>query len=144
MRPESPVRAEAWRWGRMDRRVGIRAHRAARRGVLSSLLVAAVLSPVALPTTAERSTVISSGSRRSGAVALTFDDGWGSAACEQIAGMLRTPGAKATFFINGYHLNAHPARWRRTLRGMPVGNHTRSHRDLVEQSDRVVRKQIRP
>jgi peptidoglycan/xylan/chitin deacetylase (PgdA/CDA1 family) len=78
-----------------------------------------------------------------GAVALTFDDGWGEASCERIARTLRSQHVTATFFINGVHLKAQPAFWRHVLRGMPVGNHTASHRDLVEQPSAVVRRQIR-
>jgi peptidoglycan/xylan/chitin deacetylase (PgdA/CDA1 family) len=76
-------------------------------------------------------------------VALTFDDGWGQDACARIVRTLQDHGARATFFINGNHLKADPALWRRILADMPVANHTRSHLDLVEQDDRVVRKQIR-
>jgi peptidoglycan/xylan/chitin deacetylase (PgdA/CDA1 family) len=77
-----------------------------------------------------------------GAVALTFDDGWGEANCERITRTLRSNGAKATFFINGVHLNAQPAFWRRILRGFPVANHTTSHFDLVTLPDSVIRQQI--
>ena len=77
-----------------------------------------------------------------GAVALTFDDGWGEANCERITRTLRANDVSATFFINGVHLNAQPAFWRRILRGFPVGNHTTSHFDLVTQPDSVVRQQI--
>jgi peptidoglycan/xylan/chitin deacetylase (PgdA/CDA1 family) len=77
-----------------------------------------------------------------GAVALTFDDGWGEANCERITRTLRANDVSATFFINGVHLNAQPAFWRRILRGFPVGNHTTSHFDLVTQPDSMVRQQI--
>jgi peptidoglycan-N-acetylglucosamine deacetylase len=77
-----------------------------------------------------------------GAIALTFDDGWGEANCERITRTLRAFGVKATFFINGVHIKAQPAFWRRILRGFPVGNHTVSHYDLVTQPDSVVRDQI--
>jgi peptidoglycan/xylan/chitin deacetylase (PgdA/CDA1 family) len=40
-------------------------------------------------------------------------------------------------------MKADPERWRKILKGMPVGNHTRSHRNLVEASDLIVRKQIK-
>lgn len=86
---------------------------------------------------------ISSGPRSSGAVALTFDDGWGEAACESIARTLRRNDARATFFINGVHIKADPARWRKILRGMPIANHTRSHRNLATASSTDIYKQIR-
>jgi peptidoglycan/xylan/chitin deacetylase (PgdA/CDA1 family) len=77
-----------------------------------------------------------------GAIGLTFDDGWGEASCTHIARTLRANHVKATFFINGVHLKADPAFWRGVLRGMPVGNHTASHKDLTRQSSEVVRRQI--
>ncbi len=87
--------------------------------------------------------VIRSGPRSSGAVALTFDDGYNSSACARIADTLRKHGAVGTFFINGNYLKAEPAKWRRILAGMPVANHTRSHLDLTQVPDRVITKQIR-
>jgi peptidoglycan/xylan/chitin deacetylase (PgdA/CDA1 family) len=85
---------------------------------------------------------ISSAKRGSGAIALTFDDGWGEASCERITRTLRANGVSATFFINGVHLRAQPGFWRRILRGFPVGNHTVSHVDLAGQADSDVRRQI--
>jgi peptidoglycan-N-acetylglucosamine deacetylase len=87
--------------------------------------------------------VVYSGPRSSGAVALTFDDGWGESSCESIARTLRQNGAKGTFFINGVHIKADPARWRRILKDMPVANHTRSHRNLATASSTDIYKQIR-
>ena len=87
--------------------------------------------------------VIRRGPRSSGAVALTFDDGYNSAACAKIARALRQNGAKGTFFINGNHLRKAPETWRRILKGMSVGNHTRSHLFLTKEPDPVVRRQIR-
>ena len=86
--------------------------------------------------------VIRSGPRSSGAVALTFDDGFNSAACRSIADTLRRNDAVGTFFINGMHLLSEPTKWRNILQGMPVGNHTRSHRDLTGEPHPVVKKQI--
>lgn len=87
--------------------------------------------------------IVRSGPRSSGAVALTFDDGFNLGACTRIADTLREHGATGTFFINGNHLKAQPEKWRRVLEGMPVANHTRSHLNLTDQVHRVVRKQIR-
>jgi peptidoglycan/xylan/chitin deacetylase (PgdA/CDA1 family) len=86
--------------------------------------------------------VVRKGPRSSGAVALTFDDGYNVAACASIARTLRRHGAVGTFFINGWHLKAEPNRWRRILEGMEVANHTRSHRDLTKEPHSVVIKQI--
>jgi peptidoglycan/xylan/chitin deacetylase (PgdA/CDA1 family) len=87
--------------------------------------------------------VVTSGRRSIGAVALTFDDGLKVGACRRISDILRKRKSIGTFFINGYHLQSQPRKWRRVLKGMPVGNHTRSHPNLTTQSDLVVSKQIR-
>jgi len=87
--------------------------------------------------------IIRRGPRSSGAVALTFDDGYNSRACASIARTLRERDAIGTFFINGIHLQRDPDKWRRILRGMPVGNHTRSHPFLTREPHPVVRRQIR-
>ena len=68
--------------------------------------------------------VVRSGPRSSGAVALTFDDGFQPAVCANIADALRDQGAVGTFFVNGMHLQSKPARWR----AMPATNSSRSHR----------------
>jgi peptidoglycan/xylan/chitin deacetylase (PgdA/CDA1 family) len=86
--------------------------------------------------------VVRSGPRSSGAVALTFDDGFEPAVCADIADALRDQGAVGTFFVNGMHLQSKPARWRSILEGMPVGNHTRSHHDLLREPHPVVIRQI--
>jgi peptidoglycan-N-acetylmuramic acid deacetylase len=88
-------------------------------------------------------TVVRRGPRASGAVALTFDDGYNVKACASIARTLRRNDAVGTFFINGHWLKREPDRWRRILEGMEVANHTRSHRDLTQEPRRVVVNQIR-
>lgn len=87
--------------------------------------------------------IVRRGPRSSGAVALTFDDGYNAEACASIADTLRRHGAVGTFFINGQWIKGEPKRWRRILRGMEVANHTRSHRNLTKASTRVVVNQIR-
>jgi peptidoglycan/xylan/chitin deacetylase (PgdA/CDA1 family) len=92
----------------------------------------------ALPT----AKVVRRGPASSGAVALTFDDGYNGAACASIARTLRRYDAVGTFFVNGVHLKAQPNLWRRILEGMEVANHTRSHRRLTREPHPVVIKQI--
>jgi peptidoglycan/xylan/chitin deacetylase (PgdA/CDA1 family) len=87
--------------------------------------------------------VVRMGRRDSGAVALTFDDGFNLKACARIADTLRQNGAVGTFFINGNHLKSEPAKWRGILDGMQVANHTRSHHRLTSEPHPVVIKQIR-
>ena len=109
-----------------------------------AVVLAAILVLVAqLPVEAARTSVIHAGPRASGGVALTFDDGWGEASCERIVRTLRRERVTATFFINGVHLRAQPARWRRILKGFPVANHTRSHPNLANVSAYEIRRQLR-
>jgi peptidoglycan/xylan/chitin deacetylase (PgdA/CDA1 family) len=86
--------------------------------------------------------LVRKGPSSSNAVALTFDDGYSSRACSRIANTLRKHHAVGTFFVNGRYLKAEPAKWRRILEGMAVGNHTRSHPDLTSERHPVVIKQI--
>jgi peptidoglycan/xylan/chitin deacetylase (PgdA/CDA1 family) len=107
------------------------------------IVLALLLSLITLaPADAGWATIVKAGPRSSGAVALTFDDGWNVGACARIANILRKRNVIGTFFINGRELKQHPSRWRRILDGMPVGNHTRTHRNLVRQSGEVIRKQL--
>ena len=85
---------------------------------------------------------VSAGRPSSGAVALTFDDGYSRSACAAISSTLRSFGVTGTFFVNGLHVAEAPSRWRTILRGHELGNHTRSHRRLTIESDAVVRQQI--
>ena len=94
-------------------------------------------------TTRSTALVVRRGPRESGAVALTFDDGHNPRACARIADTLRRYDAVGTFFINGHWLKQEPKRWRRILEGMEFANHTRSHRDLTKEPQRVVLNQIR-
>lgn len=86
--------------------------------------------------------VVRKGPRSSGAVALTFDDGYDAKACASIANTLRKHDAVGTFFINGQWMKREPDRWRRILQGMEVGNHTRSHPYLTQAPHPIVINQI--
>lgn len=87
--------------------------------------------------------VVRKGPRSSGAVALTFDDGYNAKSCGSIASTLRRYDAVGTFFINGQWMKREPNRWRRILEGMEVANHTRSHPYLTAEPHPVVINQIR-
>jgi peptidoglycan/xylan/chitin deacetylase (PgdA/CDA1 family) len=115
-----------------------------RSGLVRSALVALVLVIVvgAAPTTAWGGRVVTAGPRSSGAVALTFDDGWDRRTCGRIGRTLRSAGVKGTFFINGTNLRRAPGRWRRILAGMPVGNHTMTHADLLTRSSSAIRWEL--
>ena len=118
-------------------------NRRARSMSTALLLTLSIVLVSSMSASAASATTVTSGARSSGAVALTFDDGFNVAACRSIANTLRSYRAKGTFFINGDVLRQKPAKWRRILKGMPYGNHTRSHRNLTREPDRVAKKQIR-
>jgi peptidoglycan/xylan/chitin deacetylase (PgdA/CDA1 family) len=105
-------------------------------------LTLGLILAAALPASAEDADVVRAGDRTSGAVALTFDDGYDRDACASIARTLRDHGATGTFFVNGNRLKMAPDAWRDILEGHEVGNHTRSHRNLTREPDDIVRKQI--
>ena len=88
-------------------------------------------------------TIVRKGRAASGAVALTFDDGYNRKACARITNILRKHEAVGTFFVNGQWLRREPERWRSILEGMEVANHTRSHRNLTREPHPVVMRQIR-
>lgn len=111
--------------------------------VRAAVLAIVIVLLASLPVRGATATVIKAVPRSSGMVALTFDDGWNRAACSRIADILRARNVKGTFFINGRELNKAPREWRRILKGMPFGNHTRTHKNLVRQPSDVVRRQIR-
>lgn len=87
--------------------------------------------------------LVRKGRPATGAVALTFDDGYNSRACARIGATLRRYDAVGTFFINGQWLKKRPQRWRHILEGMEVANHTRSHPDLTREPHPVVARQLR-
>ena len=61
-------------------------------------------------------------------VALTFDDGPHPEQTPKVLDILKTHGAKATFFVVGKNAEAHPAIIRRIVtEGHLIGNHTYSH-----------------
>jgi peptidoglycan-N-acetylglucosamine deacetylase len=106
----------------------------------ASMETAASPAPAASPE--PQAEIVRAGPPSSGAVALTFDDGYDRRRCGIITNALRESGATGTFFINGIYLKEAPDAWRDTLDGQEVANHTRSHRDLTKETDEVVRKQI--
>lgn len=103
-------------------------------------LAVALLLLVSAPVDA--ASIITSGGSGRREVALTFDDGWSRDACASIADTLRRHDAVGTFFVNGVYVAGAPAKWRSILRGMPVGNHTRSHPDLSRLSSSAIRDEI--
>ena len=73
----------------------------------------------------------SSGSRGSGKIALTFDDGPGEAT-SAILDMLKQAEIRATFFLCGQNVERYPDLARRIAEeGHEIGNHTHSHPRLL-------------
>jgi peptidoglycan/xylan/chitin deacetylase (PgdA/CDA1 family)/LysM repeat protein len=68
-------------------------------------------------------------------VALTFDDGPLPQNTPQVLDVLRARGVKATFFVTGSNVSAHPELVRRIVaEGHAIGNHTWSHSNLDQLS----------
>ena len=80
---------------------------------------------------------------RDSLVALTFDDGPVAALVDSLVDVLRTHGARATFFVTGRELAESPAAGEKLVAaGQELGNHSYSHRRLVLVSARQVREEI--
>jgi peptidoglycan-N-acetylglucosamine deacetylase len=76
-------------------------------------------------------------------VALTFDDGPVPAAAEGVLELLAAEQVRATFFLNGEAVRAHPATAARIIAaGHEVGNHGHTHRALVGQPLALVRAEV--
>jgi len=81
------------------------------------------------------SEVISHGSRDSGKVALTIDDGGRSDIMEPVLQCLAEENTRATFFVLGTWLELEPELWSRVVEeGHDLGNHTYSHRYLTDMN----------
>jgi len=76
-------------------------------------------------------------------LALTFDDGPDPRYTPQILDILAQKGAKATFFVIGKNAIAYPELVRRMFNeGHDVGNHTYSHRNLLEEPDTPIELEL--
>lgn len=84
-------------------------------------------------TTLPTSYVIKRYGAHPGWVALTFDDGPDPRWTPQILDILKAKGAKATFFVIGQNMQAHPELVAREVReGHMVGSHTWTHPNIAE------------
>ena len=82
--------------------------------------------------------VISRGSDRLNAVALTFDDGPDPATTPRLLDLLAARGVPATFFVTGRRAHAHPELIRAIAdAGHTLGNHSYSHSTLLAFKGRV-------
>jgi len=76
-------------------------------------------------------------------VYLTFDNGGPMGDTQKLLKTLKDNNVKATFFIAGYNLKAHPDYIRQLVAdGNLVANHTMSHKDVTQLSDEQVKKEI--
>ncbi|MCA9554874.1 MAG: polysaccharide deacetylase family protein [Myxococcales bacterium] len=101
-------------------------------GLFALVVLGLLLDGVFRPASVVLMPVLVRGDRRSGCVALTFDDGPDPEVTPQILDALAAAGAKATFFAIGRHLEAHPALARRLVdEGHELGNHSFSHSRLL-------------
>jgi len=76
-------------------------------------------------------------------VALTFDDGPTPVFTEEILGVLRAEGVRATFFVTGAALEENMAEAQRIVaHGHELGNHSYSHKRMVGRSYAFVREEI--
>ncbi|WP_046175961.1 polysaccharide deacetylase family protein [Domibacillus indicus] len=77
------------------------------------------------------------------AIAITFDDGPNPVYTPQVLEIFSEHGSKATFFMIGEQINAHPDMARRAAeQGHEIGNHTYSHAKLSELNRQDCVKEI--
>jgi peptidoglycan/xylan/chitin deacetylase (PgdA/CDA1 family) len=88
-------------------------------------------------------TSIASAPRDGAAVYLTFDDGPNPVHTNQILDLLARYNAKATFFVLGDLVDAHPQIAQRIVaEGHTLGNHTYYHEALPRETDEVVNQTL--
>jgi peptidoglycan/xylan/chitin deacetylase (PgdA/CDA1 family) len=76
-------------------------------------------------------------------VYLTFDDGPTAIATEALLRILHRYEARATFFLIGHHVEAHPQHVRRLVdAGHAVGNHTFTHVDAWQATHSTVVREL--
>ena len=69
-------------------------------------------------------------------VALTFDDGPDAEETPRVLDVLKRHGVRATFFVVGERIEAHPELLLRMLsEGHTIGNHTLNHADMTKLTD---------
>lgn len=85
-----------------------------------------------------------SGSRSAPFVAITFDDGPHPQNTPRLLDMLKERNIKATFYVIGKSVEAHPQIIRRMVaEGHEIGNHTWSHPNLTKLSQSAVEQELR-
>lgn len=90
-----------------------------------------------------RSTFLLEGPASKREVALTFDDAPDANFTPQVLDVLKQEGVKATFFLVGNRIEAHPEIVRRMVQeGHVIGNHSYDHANLPKLTDAEFRDQI--
>ena len=108
--------------------------------ILAALAILA-LAPVTEATS--YASVATHGSRLSKTIALTFDDGWGTANCAKVVNILEATKTPATFFPNAKWVQAAPTFWRKVAAlGFPIAHHTTHHYQLTGLSYAAQFKEI--
>lgn len=76
-------------------------------------------------------------------IAMTLDDGPHPANTPRLLGILRERNIRATFYVIGQSISAHPEVLRQTVAdGHEIGNHTQTHRLLTQLGDDALRWEI--
>ena len=76
-------------------------------------------------------------------IALTFDDGPSAGYTAEILDILREYDVKATFFVIGKNVEAHPDLLRRTVsEGHEIGNHTFHHSRIAKMDKNTLKEEI--
>ncbi|MBI3070952.1 MAG: polysaccharide deacetylase family protein, partial [Deltaproteobacteria bacterium] len=84
------------------------------------------------------------GPREKNAVAITFDDGPNGQITEAILDTLKRHNARATFFLLGRSVDAHPDVARRiAAEGHAIGTHTQNHKKLHFASPDEIEHEVR-
>lgn len=90
-----------------------------------------------------RSTFLLNGSSAKREIALTFDDAPDDYFTPQVLDILKKEGVRATFFVVGNRVQAHPEIVRRMVQeGHVIGNHSWNHPNLPKLRDAEFRSQI--
>jgi len=100
-------------------------------GIPAVILIVLQIDGIARPGSQLFYPTVTHGSRASGFVALTFDDGPDPEVTPEILNLLREHRARATFFVIGKWLDAHPELGRLIVeQGHVLANHSWSHSRL--------------
>jgi peptidoglycan/xylan/chitin deacetylase (PgdA/CDA1 family) len=114
------------------------------RPAIAGLLLAALVGVPALAGNWSKADAIFPGAYGSQCVALTFDDGPDPVLTPQLLDTLAASGVKATFYVVGRNVAAHPDIVARAAKeGHEIGNHSWSHPVLPSLSNAQIESEIK-